>query len=235
MRITSCSSCRSNAFDVCLCIAVLHHLSTDERRVTGLKELVRIVRPGGLVLVYVWALEQEAKKLKKNQLKELKFDGATDNVKKTQEQDSIKSVTDSLQESSKDNADCETRRHAGCHAGCHAPYEASNQNNKKGLEAARLCVNASRSSFEQQDLFVPWRYRGSVKGKEKDRGSHNTEVSSETPSSKSADPDAGHVYHRYYHVFQEGELRKLCGRLENVTVRDSYYEKGNWCVLLEKV
>jgi SAM-dependent methyltransferase len=80
---------RSDAFDVVLSIAVLHHLSTKERRLQALSELLRITKPGlfsssprrtrtrttahalgdsresagcvegGRVLIYVWALEQE--------------------------------------------------------------------------------------------------------------------------------------------------------------------------------
>lgn len=49
---------RSAAFDAAISIAVIHHLSTEEHRVRALKELLRIVRVGGEVLVYVWALEQ---------------------------------------------------------------------------------------------------------------------------------------------------------------------------------
>ena len=56
---------RSNAFDAVLCIAVIHHLSTRERRVDALRELVRVTRPGGKVLVYVWAMEQERKKVER--------------------------------------------------------------------------------------------------------------------------------------------------------------------------
>ncbi|KAI1652206.1 S-adenosyl-L-methionine-dependent methyltransferase [Daldinia loculata] len=45
--------------DFAICIAVVHHLSTRERRVEGLRALLDCVRPrSGKVLVYVWALEQ---------------------------------------------------------------------------------------------------------------------------------------------------------------------------------
>jgi SAM-dependent methyltransferase len=54
---------RSSVFDAAICIAVVHHLSTEERRLAALRELVRIVRPGGRILVYVWAMEQERKKV----------------------------------------------------------------------------------------------------------------------------------------------------------------------------
>ena len=42
-----------------LCIAVLHHISTVERRIAMLAELARTLRCGGRALVTVWAFEQE--------------------------------------------------------------------------------------------------------------------------------------------------------------------------------
>lgn len=55
---------RDSVFDAAICIAVVHHLSTEERRLIALKELARIVRSGGgRMLVYVWAMEQERKKV----------------------------------------------------------------------------------------------------------------------------------------------------------------------------
>ncbi|KAK6955563.1 hypothetical protein Daesc_003203 [Daldinia eschscholtzii] len=45
--------------DFAICIAVVHHLSTRERRVEGVRALLDCVRPrSGKILVYVWALEQ---------------------------------------------------------------------------------------------------------------------------------------------------------------------------------
>eukprot|EP01127_Copromyxa_protea_P019331 TRINITY_DN623_c0_g2_i1.p1 TRINITY_DN623_c0_g2~~TRINITY_DN623_c0_g2_i1.p1 ORF type:complete len:593 (-),score=135.34 TRINITY_DN623_c0_g2_i1:13-1680(-) len=52
---------RSSSFDVVISIAVVHHFSTKEHRVQALTELVRILKPGGKLLVYVWAMEQENK------------------------------------------------------------------------------------------------------------------------------------------------------------------------------
>ena len=49
---------RSNMFDAVISIAVIHHLSTEARRLAALQELVRITAPQGKVLVYVWAVEQ---------------------------------------------------------------------------------------------------------------------------------------------------------------------------------
>ena len=50
---------RSQSFDAAICIAVMHHLSTEGRRIRCLSELQRIVKAGGLINVMAWALEQE--------------------------------------------------------------------------------------------------------------------------------------------------------------------------------
>lgn len=51
--------CCDNNYDYTMCIAVIHHLSTEERRIQAIKELLRITKPGGEILIYVWAKEQK--------------------------------------------------------------------------------------------------------------------------------------------------------------------------------
>ena len=53
---------KSESFDAAISIAVIHHFSNELLRIQALKEIFRIVRRGGLVLVYVWAMEQKEKK-----------------------------------------------------------------------------------------------------------------------------------------------------------------------------
>lgn len=44
------------------------------------------------------------------------------------------------------------------------------------------------------------------------------------------------TFHRYYHVFREGELDQLIERyVENLHIISSYYDHANWCVIAEKV
>ncbi|KAL7457868.1 hypothetical protein ACHAWC_011438 [Mediolabrus comicus] len=50
---------RSDCCDAAICIAVMHHLSTEARRIRCLAELKRIVKVGGRFNVQAWALEQE--------------------------------------------------------------------------------------------------------------------------------------------------------------------------------
>jgi len=45
-------------FDVVFCVAVLHHVSTPERRDTAINEMLRVLKNGGKLFIIVWALEQ---------------------------------------------------------------------------------------------------------------------------------------------------------------------------------
>jgi len=49
---------RTNSCDAAICIAVMHHLSTIDRRIRCLEELSRIVKPNGRIHVQAWAMEQ---------------------------------------------------------------------------------------------------------------------------------------------------------------------------------
>ncbi|XP_022244110.1 uncharacterized protein LOC106461431 isoform X2 [Limulus polyphemus] len=48
--------------------------------------------------------------------------------------------------------------------------------------------------------------------------------------------DGAMTYHRYYHVFRQGELDSLIERyVENLHIISSYYDHANWCIIAEKV
>ena len=50
---------KTDSFDYTICIAVIHHLSTVEKRKKAIEELERVTKKGGKILVLVWAFEQE--------------------------------------------------------------------------------------------------------------------------------------------------------------------------------
>ena len=54
---------RDGCFDAIISVGVIHHFASEKRRVKALEELYRILRPGGRMLVYVWAFEQEQRKV----------------------------------------------------------------------------------------------------------------------------------------------------------------------------
>ena len=60
----------SSTFDAVISIAVLHHLSTPDRRRAFLLEMARVLRPQGRALVTVWAAEQNHKRMRDWQIEE---------------------------------------------------------------------------------------------------------------------------------------------------------------------
>jgi len=46
-----------NSFDVTMSVAVLHHLSSTERRIKAIDEMLRVTKKGGRLLIEVWCYE----------------------------------------------------------------------------------------------------------------------------------------------------------------------------------
>lgn len=109
---------KNNFADAVISIAVIHHLSNEERRIKAIAEMIKICKVGGKILIYVWA-----------------------NVKK-----------------------------------------------------------------DSGDSFIEWR---------DNRGSNE-------------------VLERYYHLFDEGELEKLCLKAGNISIEKSYYDKENYAIIIVK-
>ncbi|KAL7303044.1 hypothetical protein TKK_0004262 [Trichogramma kaykai] len=53
---------RKKSLDAVICINVLHHLSTEKRRRQAIAEIMRVLRPGGKALIYVWAKDNGIKR-----------------------------------------------------------------------------------------------------------------------------------------------------------------------------
>ena len=51
-----------NTFDYAICISVVHHLSTHDRRMKAIQEMVRVVKPGGQILFNMWSVENQDKR-----------------------------------------------------------------------------------------------------------------------------------------------------------------------------
>jgi ubiquinone/menaquinone biosynthesis C-methylase UbiE len=52
---------KDNTADAIICIAVLHHLYTEENRITALLEMKRLIKSGGKILISVWSINQPPK------------------------------------------------------------------------------------------------------------------------------------------------------------------------------
>ena len=85
----------------------------------------------------------------------------------------------------------------------------------------KLTVHVNRTQFKDQDLLVPWQLKAKTAGKNDTDGSERAQK--------------GDLFHRFYHVFRQGELEAMCKRVAGCVVTKSYYDQGNWCVVLEKL
>ncbi|XP_017981730.1 PREDICTED: alkylated DNA repair protein alkB homolog 8 isoform X2 [Theobroma cacao] len=184
---------RTNFGDAAISIAMLHHLSTEDRRKKAIEELVRVVKKGGLVLITVWAVEQEDKSLltkwtplAEKYVEEWIGPGSPrvrgpspftlESIPETEEngsqahaKDSNDSLTENMQQSM-----------------CLTPQNEDD-------------VLVSKHRMSQQEYFVPWHLPY-----------HRAEVSGASAGAlanglaRKDDKKGAVVYDRYYHVFGEG-------------------------------
>ena len=115
---------KKDYFSDVICIAVIHHLSRESDRITAINELVRVTKPGGNILILVWAMKQDSE---------------------------------------------------------------------------------SKRNFNIQDLYLDWK-------------DHHQNI----------------LTKRYYHIFKEAELESLVDKNESVEIIKSFYEKGNYGMIIQK-
>ncbi|XP_078513159.1 tRNA (carboxymethyluridine(34)-5-O)-methyltransferase ALKBH8 isoform X2 [Lissotriton helveticus] len=220
---------RSFLFDAVISIAVIHHFSTEERRLASISELVRLLKPGGKALIYVWAMEQEYMKQKSKYLKENRNNRETQDVHDSATamltQDVHDSVTSVL---SGERGLIENSQEAACPH--RAPSDAKHRDcHSSQCVNPKLPVHTNRTAFDSQDVLVPWHLKSGNKTKDGSGGSPTPLPASD--GQRACSP----VFHRYYHVFFEGELEAVCQKLDNIRIHQSYHDQGNWCVILEKL
>ncbi|XP_052362526.1 alkylated DNA repair protein alkB homolog 8 isoform X15 [Oncorhynchus keta] len=286
---------RSDTCDACISIAVIHHLSTQKRRQAVVEELVRLLRPGGRALIYVWAVEQEYNKQKSKYLKETRQQGPTGDSTdhNNQESKSLTGNTIDTHNTAQDFSGNTTDAHntaqdlsgnttdahntaqdfsgnttdahntaqdfsgnttdahntaqdfSGNTTDAHNTAQDFSGNttdahntaqdlsgiatdctkvHRETESPAKLSIHTNRTAFNSQDLLVPWHLKGGVRGGcNQGRGGDEAQAPAPSP-----------VFHRYYHVFQKGELEELCVRVRGVAIQRSYHDQGNWCVILKK-
>lgn len=182
---------RSGYGDTAISIAVLHHLSTEHRRKKAIDELVRVVKIGGLVLITVWAVEQEDKSLL-NKWTPLSVSGKYLEEWIGPGSQCVRSLSSVTLES--------------------IPESEASVSNEEGKDFGNVnrskddCVvgieNGDKKD-KQQEYFVPWHlpyHRAEVNGA--------SVGAVENGIARKDDQKGAIVYDRYYHVFGEGELER---------------------------
>lgn len=96
-------------------------------------------------------------------------------------------------------------------------YLLQRKNEKSSCEQSNsnLPIHENRTDFKHVDVLVPWK------------------LNPLTASLKASNIEEK-TYHRFYHVFVEGELESLCLQVPELDIVRSYYDQGNWCVDLIK-
>ncbi|XP_077158173.1 putative tRNA methyltransferase 9B [Paroedura picta] len=56
---------RGQCFNAIISVGVIHHFSTKQRRIKAIKEMARVLVPGGQLMIYVWAMEQKTRRFEK--------------------------------------------------------------------------------------------------------------------------------------------------------------------------
>lgn len=222
---------RSEFGDAAISIAVLHHLSTENRRRKAIEELIRVVRKGGLVLITVWAVEQEDRSvLTKWTPLTCKYDeewiGPGSPRARSPSTVTLKSIPETEESSYHDLDELNETRNL-----LKESVQQSKENIEKGSIVSLEVDRASRNGNidNHQEYFVPWHLPY-----------HRAEIGGASASAlangfaKKDDKKGAVVYNRYYHVFIEGELERLVSGIDNAVIHDKFYDKSNWCIVLEK-
>ncbi|KAK1314127.1 hypothetical protein QJS10_CPA06g00871 [Acorus calamus] len=215
---------RTGFGDATISIAVLHHLSTDSRRRKAIEELVRVVRKGGLVLVTVWAVEQEDKSLLtkwtplSHRYDEEWIGPSSPRVRSSPASNSLERIPES------DENGCQ-----GVNQLKHESVWNLEPCKKKTLVEDSPTNHKKNDLQSHQEYFVPWHlpyHRAEVTGA--------SAIALENGLAKKDDKKGTVVYNRYYHVFIEGELERLVSGIDNAFVVERFFDKSNWCIILQK-
>ncbi|XP_068638266.1 tRNA (carboxymethyluridine(34)-5-O)-methyltransferase-like [Aristolochia californica] len=215
---------RTGFGDTAISIAVLHHLSTEGRRRKAIEELVRVVRKGGLVLITVWAVEQEDRSLLTKWTPlgckyEEEWIGPGSPRVRTPSAVILESIPETEENSLRNRSEAKVPNELKERGGLDSNSE---------IKDSSLESSTGRSE-NHQEYFIPWHLPY-----------HRAEISGASASALASglarkdDKKGAVVYNRYYHVFAEGELQRLATGIVNAVIRDQFYDKSNWCIILEK-
>ena len=244
-----CMPYLSDAFDAVLCVAVLHHISTlgkrvytclqtldlhshlyvcihacPDRRVAILRELVRICRPGGEILLQAWAQEQEPGS------RNFDFESSTTQDVFVPWTLPARFATGAAASSS--GTGKEGRSEEGLTAVVREPaVRKIDTLSEEEAAAVRMREDRLRRRRERKRLKALRRRQGQTEGQvshdgdeqegadpaEDDESDDAAQTGPEpeksaavSSSSKGGGGGAGQVLNRYCHVYRKGELEDLC-------------------------
>ncbi|XP_034243811.1 alkylated DNA repair protein alkB homolog 8 [Thrips palmi] len=131
---------RTGIADGVLCIAVIHHLASHERRRKAIQEIARVLCKGGRALIYVWARDQQSQ------------DKMSTYLKQSRKNRHLKPTSSQTQE---DSQNCANN-----------PGNLSESDSNDHRSDLPLPVHINRTNFKHSDVLVPWKLKGVQKSSE---------------------------------------------------------------------
>lgn len=134
--------------------------------------------------------------------------------------------------SEEDVFESDTELHKGRVRGPGYGVPAQNNNDDAEKESIALSLAQGLGSVALPDLVPLQNIR--PPGEESDGGQSEEQESTKSPESAEEQVEGSCL--RYYHVFREGELAQLIqSHVEELHVKQAYFDHANWCVVAEKV
>ncbi|GJJ75934.1 alkylated DNA repair protein alkB homolog 8 [Entomortierella parvispora] len=245
---------RPEFFDFAISIAVIHHFISPERRVAAIEEILRVVRLGGRVLIFVWALEQTGKRDFDKDVQDVFVPWAM--PKKAEPKIKVKAPSRPQGVKKKDRKKHPKGGEEGDKEKENGEEEAKKEGEANETTAtettavlAQALQDVSLDKKEDHKAEMPQEQEGgsssapagdaatalSSSSAPASNAQQQPQESSASPSSATSSPEAAApVYNRYYHLFQKGELEDLITKTNKATIVQNGYDRDNWWCILEK-
>jgi ubiquinone/menaquinone biosynthesis C-methylase UbiE len=209
---------RDNLFDAVISIAVIHHFSTEDNRLAALKELTRILKPGGKLLVTVWATEQKGKVYEEQDVMvPWKLNKKFDKEKKNNNNNNSEKNND---EKTSENTSESENKHESL-SDTTTEEKTNNSNADPAVHDQNIVLDDGASKKERKKASALQKKMKKQQLKEQKRlEKKNTEEEGPAAEEK--------VFKRYYHMFVKGELDGLASKISELTIEDCAYDHDNW-------
>ncbi|CEF66913.1 Putative methyltransferase KIAA1456 [Strongyloides ratti] len=253
---------KKKSIDAALCVSVIHHFTSLERRKEALLSISECLKPNSLLFINAWAFEQPNGKFPSSDvlvpwnLHDIKKPFFKFNNESTREERIIKSsIPINL---SNDNSisnwfsnkitkilpttisnfikfnDTPTKSKL---------VDTNNKNDIIPPAIPKIVESLKRQSTTEQ-LFCGIKRWSPMIGRKLLSFVKNVEEQYADEITDEIFADAFTeilsmlhevTYYRYYHVFKKGELESLIDSIPGLKTVDSFYDSANWCCIVEKI
>lgn len=179
----------------------------------AIKEMIRILRPMGRALIYVWA---------KNQALQSKSTYLLQNKRRSNRTNNDGDDNDDDDSTINTSVGCNQIDASSSTTTTTTFNKLQIDGNSKQTNTSTLPIHTNRTEFEHTDILVPWKLK---KNLIKQTNAIDDQSTSKQPQ----------TFLRFYHVFDESELERMCQQFSTaISIEKSYYDQGNWCVIFQK-